>query len=257
MLTTAAAFAVCGSAYAADMSVKAPGAPLAPVYSWTGFYGGLQAGYASMNGSCSQTDTVGFLGGGLPCFFNPSFNSNGAIAGVRGGYDWQSGAFVVGVVGDFNLTSLKWTQVFNTAVLESGSAGYGSLKLDWLASVRGRVGWAIDPNWLVYGTGGFAWGQFDAYSNLQGTCCGNWWARTKTTKSGVVAGGGIEYKLSPHASIFAEGLWYGNFGSVDNSRFCPGTSTSQQNTCFATGTYTTSFKVNDIVTAAVGMNYRF
>ena len=39
-----AAFAAAGSASAADLAVKAPYAPLAPAFSWTGFYIGAQAG---------------------------------------------------------------------------------------------------------------------------------------------------------------------------------------------------------------------
>lgn len=250
LLTTAAALAMTGAAYAG------PPAPVAPVNNWTGFYGGVQFGFASMDGSCSQTDTVGFLGGALPCFFNPGFSSAGAIGGGRAGYDWQTGALVVGLVGDLNWTNLTWSPTFNTAVLEPGSAGHANLRLDSLASVRGRFGWAVN-NWLVYGTAGVAWGRFAAESGLQGTCCGNWDASANTTRTGVVAGGGIEYKVTQHVSLFAEGLWYGNFGTVDNSRFCPATFTLQLNSCFASGTYTTSFKINDVVAGTVGLNLRF
>ena len=259
LLTTAAALVMTSTAYAADMPVKAPAsvAPVAPVASWTGFYGGLQAGVASMDGSCSQTDTVGFVGGALPCFFDPGFRSGGAIGGGRAGYDWQTGAVVVGLVGDFNWTNLKWAPTFDTAVIEPGSSGHANLGLDWLASVRGRLGWAMN-NWLVYATGGVAWGRFNAESGVIGTCCGNWDASTTATKTGAVAGGGVEYKVNQHVSLFAEGLWYGSFGTIDNSRFCPGTFLGPQlNSCFASGTYTTSFKINDVVAGTVGLNLRF
>ena len=259
LLATAAILALGGPAYAADVALKAPPpAPVAPVNTWTGFYAGLQAGWAHMEGSCSQTDTVGFFSLGLPCAINPGMKSDAAIGGFRVGFDWQTGAVVAGLVADWNWTGLTWSQLTPPPlVLESPGHGHANLNVNWLPSVRGRIGWAVDPNWLVYATGGVAWMRVSINSGLEGTCCGNWGAEATATKTGAVAGGGIEYRLNRNVSIFAEGLWYGGFGAASDSQFCPGTSTSQFNTCFATGTYTTSFKINDIVAGVAGLNFRF
>jgi outer membrane immunogenic protein len=256
LLATAAILALGGPAYAADMAVKAaPAPPVAPVNTWTGFYGGFQAGWAHLDGSCSQTNTVGFGSLGIPCATNPGTNSDSAIGGLRVGYDYQFGAVVAGIVADWNWTSLNWSQSTPPPATLEGN-GHGNLLIDSLPSVRGRIGWAVD-NWLVYATGGVAWARVSVNSGMSNTCCGNWAAQTNTTKTGAVAGGGIEYRVTRNVSLFAEGLWYGGFGTVNNSRFCAGTANFQFNTCFASGTYTTSFKINDIVAGVAGINFRF
>jgi outer membrane immunogenic protein len=61
-----AALIIGAPAFAADMPVKAPPKPVAPapVYSWTGWYVGLNAGYSWM-----QDNSVGSVG--TPIFANP------------------------------------------------------------------------------------------------------------------------------------------------------------------------------------------
>jgi outer membrane immunogenic protein len=59
---------------------------------------------------------------------------DGLIGGVQLGYNWQASQVVYGVEGDVSLS--------------------GSDAIDWLASIRGRLGYLIMPNLLIYGTAG-------------------------------------------------------------------------------------------------------
>src|SRR5689334_23376298 len=88
--------AVAGSAQAADMPLKARPAPV-PVYSWTGFYGGFNGGYA-WSGDRTITFTPGdpmiqFYtcagNAGGTCALPAPFKLQGGFGGLQAGYNWQ------------------------------------------------------------------------------------------------------------------------------------------------------------------------
>jgi len=258
LLATTAILALGGTAYAADMAVKAP-PPVAPapaVINWTGFYVGGQIGGASFDPSCDTFANFGFLGNS-PCQFSSSegatsssLSSSSFIGGFKVGYDWQFwSSAVVGVVGEWDWAHLHTnTQTIGSSDGPTGtSVGTASEHINWLASVRGRLGWAFD-NVLFYGTGGVAWTQIKASASLTGTCCGDWSApQVSLNKTGAVAGGGFEYRFTPNVSVVGEVLWYG-FGSVSL--------TGRFNSDGDVG-YTTTFKSNDILAGTLGVNWRF
>jgi outer membrane immunogenic protein len=74
------------------------------------------------------------LYGGLHVGHADADGGNGFVGGVQLGYNWQSQQIVYGVEGDISLS--------------------GAHSIDWLASLRGRVGYLIQPRVLVYGTAG-------------------------------------------------------------------------------------------------------
>jgi outer membrane immunogenic protein len=147
---------------AADIPVKAPiAAPvMAPVYSWTGFYVGLNAGY-----SWGQTDidystpfaTVGF-----------THHPDSFIGGGQIGYNWQSGWVVYGLEADIAYRHRNRSSAFFFGSTPTVGAPFGSVAGDntifsteqnWLGTVRGRLGFTAGSNWLIYGTGGLAYGE--------------------------------------------------------------------------------------------------
>ena len=115
-------------AYAADVVEEAPPAPVvqeAPIFSWTGGYIGIQGGGLWSHSSFNESDTGLF-----------SDNFNGGLLGGYAGYNYQAGAWVFGIEGDFN-------GVWNDETFNVGGFDV-DIGTDYLASVRGRVGYAID-----------------------------------------------------------------------------------------------------------------
>jgi outer membrane immunogenic protein len=217
-----------GSAIAADLPMKAPVAP-APVaaFSWTGFYVGLNAG--GDWGNSDPTTTVAHIGDylgtcGTVCSDTVNaagrqrLNTNGFTGGIHGGYNWQFNNIVVGIEADFEyFRSAGSTSVTLVAFGTYSETIHSSVSTDWLFTLRPRLGLAVG-NWLLYGTGGLAvtklkanWGYSD--SNTAG---GRENASASETKTGWVAGGGIEAALPGNWVIGGEYL-YVHFGSVSSS----------------------------------------
>jgi outer membrane immunogenic protein len=179
LLLAGAAVALVGSqAMAADLPVRHPitKAPpmVQPIFDWTGIYIGGQVGGAWGTASYS-TPTSG-----------TSYDASGILGGGHIGGFWQTGPAVFGIEGDFNGTGI-----------EGDDGGFGGAldktKLRWDGSVRGIVGFAPwDPRWLVYGTGGWAFG------NIEHSFDGVNAASVDKTHSGWTAGGGIKYAFTPN-----------------------------------------------------------
>lgn len=164
-------------AIAADLPRKsAPAAPAftrAPVFTWTGFYVGVNAGYGF----------GGLTGPGSGAFKDPS----GFVGGGQIGYNYQINQVVVGLE-----TDLQYSDISGTSAA-AGSKG----RIPYFGTVRARAGVAFD-RFLPYLTAGYAYGG----SNL--TVPG---INTKTMHHGYVVGGGIEYAFSNNVTAKIEGLY--------------------------------------------------
>ena len=104
---------------------------------------------------------------------------------------------------------------FNTSITASAD-------VNWLASVRGRVGYLWTPGLLLYGTAGAAWADIDYQANLQspGFIAG---VNHTTTKDGFVVGAGAEYMWSRQWLVRAEYLFYDFSGSTRSFALVPAT----------------------------------
>ena len=105
VLATASALALMTAAgHAADLPSRSTPpvmVPVAPVFTWTGFYVGLNAGIGWTNsGSVWVDDPI--LG---PAVISTSSKS-GFVGGAQAGYNWQSGAFVLGAEADIQYADL-------------------------------------------------------------------------------------------------------------------------------------------------------
>ena len=177
LLASACLFALGAPASAADLAArhytKAPVAPVAAVYNWTGFY-------------------LGIVGGGAWEDAN-SPRMQGGFVGGTAGYNWQNGNVVFGLEADG-----AWADV-NASPTALGITV--SSKTDALGTVRGRIGWAVN-NVLLYGTGGYAWID----NKVSVTALGVTVSDSKF-HSGWTVGAGVEAFFAPQWSVKGEYLY--------------------------------------------------
>jgi outer membrane immunogenic protein len=181
LIGIAAAAALAGTpALAADMPLKAPPPPAA-VFSWTGFYVGGNIGYSWGDAHDDFSASVPFSGatstactpvGPVVCAAASDSNHlDGAIGGLQAGYNWQYERYLAGIESDFQFSGQR-QRGSNTVTAYSQVGGIGAAgpfnpdtvtynnsdSLNWLGTLRGRLGITTD-RWLVYGTGGLAYGE--------------------------------------------------------------------------------------------------
>lgn len=245
-----------GSAIAADLpSYKAPPPAPPPPPLWMGFYAGLNAG-----GTWSNSNSVWL--GSSPIWVtgdnpgpNPSSpadysltaalgasgvvssgNTSGFIGGGQIGYNWQFGfggnSLIYGVEADIQGIANGggnngfWTRipvtganVLNHSIVTAGST---RKNLDYLGTVRGRLGYLFTPTLLVYGTGGLAYGGVNL--NVGGfqsvvpahpawPTIGFGGGSFSDARVGWTAGGGLEWMFWPNWSAKIEYLYY-DLGSL-------------------------------------------
>jgi outer membrane immunogenic protein len=178
---------------AADLPMKARPLPVA-IYDWTGFYIGVSGGGSL--GTTTHIDAATGLGDTL------GYNVRGGLVGGTLGYNWQVSSFVFGFEGD-----ASWVGEYGSH-LDDGFVGNpaftSSTKETWVATVRGRAGYAVD-NLLFYGTGGYAAAGVEAGVKDSGTNAVL--ASATSTRSGWTAGGGLEWGFAPNWSAKFEYLY--------------------------------------------------
>jgi outer membrane immunogenic protein len=163
--------------------------PAAPAFSWTGFYIGLNGGYAF--GQSNWTSSMGSSGW---------FNVNGPIAGGTIGGNYQIGQLVVGAEGDFDWQNVKGTLVGGNCTLPGAIPASCKSSSNWVGTFRGRVGYAFDRV-LLYATGGGAFANIKAALNTLP------WA--SSTELGWSSGFGVEVAMTDNWTAKAEYLAVG------------------------------------------------
>ncbi len=248
---------VTGAAIAADLpSRKAPIAPPPPPM-WTGFYVGLNAGGTWGNGgsvdmvsgpvylhpdALTGSTANALYDWSLPSAFGASgrmnANAGGFIGGGQIGYNQNVTANIVaGVEADIQgiasgagaVSMLNVTQVGAAAETSSSGAPISTLatatkNLDYIGTVRGRLGYLVTPTLLVYGSGGLAYGGVSlnaSYWSFAPTISpaselSKAWGGAgsfSNTQVGWTAGGGLEWMFMPNWSARVEYLYY-DLGTV-------------------------------------------
>jgi outer membrane immunogenic protein len=261
-------------ASAADMDAKAPlyKAPEAAVSTWTGFYVGASLGGEQTDANWTTTSigvaAPGFVippptvDGSSPRHFSPSSGRFGGFAG----YDYQfAPQWVAGIVLDaayFNgiATTVGVPGCTVTCILgvPGPGADISSVKAKWDADVRGRLGYLVTPNVLLYGTGGIAFQNFSnsatCQTSVSDAVCGPTaipifaTATNSSTRTGWTAGVGIDAKIFANWMLRAE-YRYSDFGAWSNSLVLvsPGVSAV---------TVATNLKINTQI-GMIGIAYKF
>jgi outer membrane immunogenic protein len=180
------------SAQAADLPARSnpPAfykAPPDTAFNWNGFYVGMNAGYAWGHSSWSDP-AVGADSG--------KFHTGGGLVGGQLGYNWQTGAVVLGIETDADWMSVKGSTAGLGGVCLADGGGMCQTQQSWVGTTRGRLGYAFD-RWLPYVTGGVAYGNIQA---VQPT------STTASTNVGWTAGTGLEYGIDRNWSAKVEYL---------------------------------------------------
>jgi outer membrane immunogenic protein len=247
-----AAIALIGTpAFAADMAVKAapPAAPPA-MYTWTGLYVGVNLGLGWSSADFSIVPTGAWLGApaSIPYLIatDRSLLENSFVGGGQVGYNYQINQVVFGVEGDFDYYNAE-DKFLGGPIPTTSIVSYSQqTNQNWLATVRGRLGWAFD-HLLVYGTGGAAFSDWQV--NMHMTSAGvDAIFLSDETRTGWTAGGGAEYAIDPRWSIKGEYL-YSDFGTATGTSVFPPPNAPN---------FTHNHSVRLVTEVArVGVNYKF
>jgi outer membrane immunogenic protein len=225
----AGAFLLAAAAQALAADMPMPGSPvpppayipIVPYYNWTGFYLGINGGGGF--GNSNWTDPIDGPSG--------NFTVSGFLIGGTAGFNYQIGSWVLGVEGDGDWANLNGT-TFNASCAPVGC----TTQSNWLATVRGRAGYAWDRVYL-YGTGGAAFANVQAAAGAL--------PFFSSTQAGWTAGVGVEYAIWPSWSAKLEYL-YVNLANAS----CP------VGNCGAAGGINTTVSLNENIIRG-GFNFKF
>lgn len=242
---------------------------LAPA-AWDGFYVGVHGGYATgeHKGVGTYTDNTGSF-----AVLDPTENKidlDGGFGGLQAGYNLQHGAIVYGIEGDVSWGDIKGDDTFISDDGNNGTTDYTwniKTEFDWLATLRGRVGFLVKPNLLIYGTGGVAWARTHSDETVTGFPPQGFnppqvtvLASAEEDHVGWVAGAGGEWLMDHNWSLKVE--WqHIDFGHAD-TRF---SGTAYPGTAPCPGAPLCSFAYSndsfpgslELDTFRVGVNYKF
>lgn len=194
----AASVLMIGSAQAADI-IEPP-----TVYDWTGPYIGLQAGYAWGNNDVSpDIEEISPAITESAIILSPpedgDIDIDGFVGGAHVGYNFQADSLVFGLEGDIEYADLSGdTDIFFSPDDEE-RFGEAEQNIDWLGSLRLRLGYAMDRT-LIYATGGLAVGGVDVKVSLDEIGSES----ESETAWGWTVGGGLEYAVSDALSARIE-----------------------------------------------------
>jgi outer membrane immunogenic protein len=188
LLACCGTLAMMSAATAADLPPRYPVTRAPVYYNWTGFYLGINGGGAW---GSSSWDSTG------------DFDVSGGMLGATAGYNWQLSSWVFGLEGD-----IDWSNISGTthALCALGCETSNS----WLATVRGRIGYAFDRV-MPYFTGGFAFGDVRAHTPF--------FAGKDDTNAGWAVGAGLEVGLLGTFTAKAEYL-YVDLGEINCGLAC-------------------------------------
>jgi outer membrane immunogenic protein len=233
LLSTVAIAAMSASAVAADLPRRQAAPTPAPIYvtpifTWSGFYVGLNAGATfndRKNGLRPAVINNGFVSNDVALYdaavvgaYNDN-NNSAFTGGAQLGYNWQFGSMVAGLETDINYRGGGSKDGYDVALAGVGpfananrftyGGGNGG---DWFGTLRGRLGFAMDRT-LLYATGGLAFGDTGNsgsayfYSTPGTPIGGTFVSNRNNTEWGWTLGAGIEHAFSNNWTAKLEYLY--------------------------------------------------
>lgn len=210
-----AGIGIASTAVAADLPARRGFVPapvtMAPAFMWTGFYGGVNAGYNFNNNKASTIGTAGFVGLGAVVPGSLRSGKDGFIGGAQIGYNYQMGSLVLGAEADLQYVDGKRSSSFTAATggaLGNLTTTAGS-ELNYLGTVRARLGLVASDRLMIYATGGLAYGNPNNTAAVFGSGNGAiWGGESNSTRFGYTVGAGAEYALTNNWTAKLEYLYY-------------------------------------------------
>lgn len=210
------AIALCAPAGAADIPPGIAKAPMAAVWSWSGYYAGLNLGGGFGGTTGDYVTSQGFAqqvtDGTIPLTLG--LKPGGVAGGGQFGHNWQNGSFLFGIEADLQASNVvdSVTIIRPPAGVSSRTISNGHERLEWFGSARARLGVVPTGRALYYITGGLAYGGVHSRANIcfplfNGICDGDNRGALKKTRVGYTLGGGAEYKWSDRWSLKLEYLY--------------------------------------------------
>jgi outer membrane immunogenic protein len=238
LLSSVALLGLTAGAVAADLPSRYAPAPVVaavPVFTWTGFYVGAQAGYAwgedsprlYFNGENVTSALIGQ---------DTDFDTDGFVGGVHAGYNVQFGSIVAGVEADIEAAGIEGDRTYT--VLGTADTVSASSDINFQGSLRARLGVAFDRA-LIYATGGVA------FANIENTYSAFGVSRSfDDMQWGWTIGAGVEYAITNNLTARAEYRYtqYDNFNT--RTDFIAANASVQQEPEFHTVRVGVSYKFN-------------
>ncbi len=193
-------------------------------YDWQGAYFGANIGAGINNSQISSrysykgSEAITPEAADLIDSMGQSYDSTdaGFSGGISAGYNWQYDSVVLGLEADINYLDATGSQsrnvsdIVNSIFASDATSAKERLQVEseWFGTIRGRLGYAAD-NILLYGTGGFAYGNATASSRFDATNGGeyaNWNGSDDGWRFGWTLGAGMEYGID-HWTLGVEYLY--------------------------------------------------
>ena len=235
LLAATALIALGLGANAADLPMRSAPAPIiaaVPIFTWTGFYVGVNAGYgwnSNSNNNSYYDPLLSNYGGG-------GGDDGGFVGGGQVGYNYQINQFVIGVETDIQYADIGSNGGYFGSVYGNNDSG------NWFGTLRVRAGFAFDRA-LIYATGGFAYGDVGNRNSFVSPLVQNYYYDNgNSTNTGWTLGAGFEYAFTNNLTARIEGLYV----SLD----------SDSNNSVYAGAYNRSDK-GEFGVVRAGLNYKF
>lgn len=170
-------------------------------------------------------------------------NTPGALAGLRFGSNYDFGGLVAGVEADVSMAWLENnTYYIRPSDGDLDSSERAGLNIDAMASLRGKLGFAMD-DFMLYGTAGVSYvsAEFTASSEATDPVMGK---QSMSTWAPVI-GGGIDWRVSDNVVMGATVLHH----MVDNYKYVGPLGNG--------GTTDSYVKLDSITTLDLSLKYHF
>jgi outer membrane immunogenic protein len=198
----------------ATLAVAQPAPVSAGPYDWSGWYAGANVGYGVGSDTVQLSpDSPGAVV--RSGFVSPalSVNPHGLIGGVDVGRNWQRGKTVYGLEAGLRAAGITGTVVGPILLPDFDFQTTHTQDLNWLGTLRGRVGVAVSDRALLFVAGGLAYGQagLSTFARTPRPCESTNFCATGSAKPwllGWTIGAGVDYALASNWSARAEYLYY-------------------------------------------------